>query len=110
MYYRYELIMFEEPQGIGFFNGLHSANLSSRVRQNIMNKFCDLPLPPGELPNCTCWFTDEGREHFKDAIAYTKKNLRRKNCDLLELQMETVEDERICYKDKYQIVYKNSAS
>lgn len=109
MFYRYELIMFDEPQGVGLFNGLYDANLSEKVRQNIMERFNELPLPPGNLPNCTCWFTEKGKETFKEALAYTKRNLKRKDCDLLELKMETIEENRVCYKDKFQIVYKNSA-
>ena len=107
MYYRYELWVDDECQGIGFLQGLDDLGLPDWKVDELVFPFDELlPLPLEVLENgpALSYFTEEGNGYFEEAIrnviaAYDEDGLFYVECRAVE----EIEGD-IAYEDTWQVI------
>lgn len=110
MFYRYELMVDEEYQDVGIFQGLDELDLDIDVQNFLMENF-NKNLP---YPSCLrekrglktrSYFTEKGNTFFLKDIERIVKAF---NCSGLfwvrKVQVEILPKQNIVYQDKYQIL------
>lgn len=104
--YRYELYIDNEYQGCGIFQGMEYIE-KSRIIQSL---FKELPIPPSNVFANTCqttsFFTEKGKEKFKDSITIAKSIYEEDLFNVREL-IADVDEHDIVYQDKYQFIRKD---
>lgn len=102
---RFELSFFDEPQEVGFLNGLCDAGFPDESIINLLTLFETMPAPdldPKMRPSF--WFTEFGVSSFIEEIALVQKSVHRYGWDLIyaSVPARKLTEEDILYQDSYQ--------
>lgn len=106
MFYRYELYVDDEYQGVGIFYGLSELNLDEDFENSLLSLFeKELKFVPIE-ERCEFLFTEAGNKKFRDHIqkilaVFEEDTLFEVKC--LMVNADDVLSDYIIYKDTYQI-------
>ncbi len=114
MLYRYELYVDGEYQGVGILQGLDDMFSSDRAHGLVWPFNRELKVPPYSQFNgklTASFFTEKGREKFKDSIAVVKTAYEEETC--FEVRELTIEQADIAYavlwEDEDQVIVLDSA-
>lgn len=102
-YYRFELVFFDEPQDVGFLQGIDEIGLPVHTERLLLDQFASLPCPHLTEP-CEFWFTEEGLQTFGDAIDLVNKEIQPLGWNIIGGVME--DDGAIAiYRDAWQAAW-----
>lgn len=102
-YYRFELGLKGENQGIGFLQGIDEIGLEIQTEIMLLDFFEELPCPTLHFP-CEFWFTSEGLKHFSEALSIVDKTIRECGWYLVYAQKKA-DPETAAYRDEWQAAW-----
>jgi len=108
--YRYELYFFDEPQTIGFIQGLRDVGIPEQKIDELIAVFDKkLPIPPFDFEYdkstvyAASYFTEKGRETFFPVIKGIQEHIESLE-NGFELVEDVMESNEFLYEDDYQVV------
>lgn len=107
-FYRYELSLHGEKQGMGFLTGLEDVGLPLSEESMLYDPFEELKSPSLPVDENTCyefWFTEQGNERYASAIAAVENAINPLGWDLICLTKMANSDSAI-YIDPDQVAWR----
>jgi hypothetical protein len=107
IYYRYELYVDNEDQGVGFLHGLSELELDEDYEDSLLNLFNDLPIPMfymGNQKKTKAYFSKYGKETFKKAIQTIIDIYEESGFFRIVEEIKEINKNDILYEDEYQII------
>ena len=109
MYYRYDLYLDDEYQGVGFLQGLSELWLDMDIEDDLLGLFKDLPIPNfymGNKERTKAYFTEKGKQKFKKEIETIINVYNYYGPFTIKEHIDYFSPNEILYQDDYQIIVK----
>lgn len=103
-FYRFELGFNEEPQGVGFLQGIDEIGLPIEQERGLLALFRDLPCPRIK-EKCEFWFTEYGLLQYADALNAVDHSIRDYGWYLVGKIMEENDLTTTLYYDLWQAAW-----
>lgn len=107
MYYRYELYVGDEYQGIGFLQGLSELWLDEDYEESLLNMFIKMKIPSFYMGNklkTKAYFTERGKRVFQKAIQKVIDVFNENGMFEVREKIDDFKEDEILYEDEYQII------